>query len=70
MASEWIGWPASSTLKVTWTASPSRSTLVTLPTLTPAIRTGEVSRSVVAFSNWALSWKPSLVNGIRFANAR
>ena len=38
--------------------------------LTPAIRTGELGRSVAAFSNVAWSWKPSLVNGIFFANAR
>ena len=70
LASSWIGWPSSSTVKVTSTALPSRSSEDTLPTLTPAIRTGEVGRRVAAFSNVACSWKPSLVNGIFFANAR
>ncbi len=53
-ASSWIGWPSSSTVNVTLARSPSRSTLVTSPTLTPAIRTGFDVRSVVAFSNVAV----------------
>ena len=41
-ASSWIGRPLSSTVKVTVVASPSRSVAITLPTSTPAIRTGEL----------------------------
>ena len=55
-ASAWIGWPSSSTLKVTSARSPPLpETSVTSPTLTPAIRTGEVGRRVAAFSNVACS---------------
>ena len=55
-ASSWIGRPASSTVKVTVVASPSRSVLITLPTSTPAIRTGDFSAMLaelvkVAFSS-------------------
>ena len=54
-ASSWIGWPSSSTVKVTSAVSPFASTPVTLPTLTPAIRTGEYVLNVAAFSNVAWS---------------
>ena len=46
--------------------SPSASTEVTLPTFTPAMRTGDVVRSVVAFSNVALSSVPPPMNGRSF----
>ena len=36
---------------------------LTLPTSTPAIRTGELGRIEFADSNWALTWKPC-VNGM------
>ena len=39
------------------------STALTLPTSTPAIRTGELGRIEFADSNCALTWKP-LVNGM------
>ena len=46
-------------------ASSPASTLVTLPTLTPAIRTGEPGRIEFADSNVALTWK-GVVNGMSF----
>ena len=49
------GWPPSSTEKVTSAASPTLRTLCTLPTLTPAMRTGESLRMLAAFSNTALT---------------
>ncbi len=55
VASSWSGSPSSSTVKVTSAASPEASTLVTLPTLTPAMRTGAVSRRVAGSANVALT---------------
>ena len=69
-ASVWIGWPSSDTVNVTFAASPAGSTEVTSPTLTPAIRTGAVSRSVAAFSNVALTSYPGLLHGSSLTYAR
>ncbi len=55
VASSWIGSASSSTLKVASAMLPSASTELTLPTLTPAIRTREFGFSVVAFSKVAWS---------------
>ena len=55
VASSWIGRPSSETVNVTVAFSPSRPTSVTSPTLTPAIRTGDVVRMFAAFENVALS---------------
>ena len=57
VASLWIGRPLSLISIVTTAASvpACRSILVTLPTLTPAMRTGEFSRIEFADSNTALS---------------
>ena len=49
------GCPSSLTEKVTFETSPSSSILVTSPTLTPAIRTGDVGRSVAEFSKVAVT---------------
>ncbi len=56
-ASSWIGRPALPTVIVTITASlplPARSTFLTLPTSTPAIRTGEPFLRLLEDSNAAL----------------
>ena len=55
VASLWIGRPSSSIVNVTSAMFPCELTLVTLPTLTPAIRTGDFGFRVVAFSNVAWS---------------
>ena len=55
-ASTWIGRPASLTVKVTTELSPFRSSPVTSPTLTPAIRTGALSEMFAALAKVALSW--------------
>ncbi len=68
-ASSWIGCPESSTVKVTSETSPTLRVLTTLPTLTPAIRTGESLRMLAAFSNTALS-SYSEVNGSDLVIAR
>ena len=70
VASLWIGRPLSAISIVTTAAVPSpASTLLTLPTSTPAIRTGEPGRSELTDSNTAFSWKPR-VNGTSLAKPR
>ena len=55
VASLWTGRPLSSIRMVRIAPSrPARSTLVTLPTSTPAIRTGEPGRMLLELSNAAL----------------
>ena len=54
-ASSWIGRPAPSTVKVTSVLSPSRPTSITLPTSTPAIRTGEFFEMLTPLEKVALS---------------
>jgi hypothetical protein len=66
VASSWIGRPSSLTVNVASAWSPSSSTEVTSPTLTPAIRTGELGVSVAAFSKTALTTCPSRANGKTF----
>ena len=65
VASSWIGSACLLICSVTTDVSlPSpASTLATLPTLTPAIRTGEPARIEFADSNVALTWK-GVVNGM------
>ena len=72
VASSWIGSASSSSFIVTTTAGespPAGSTLDTLPTSTPAIRTAWFCWIGGAFSNVALSSK-GCVNGMSFAKAR
>ena len=61
VASSWIGSPASLISIVTsaWSVPSFGSTYLTLPTLTPAIRTGEFGRSELADSNTAWTRNPS-----------
>ena len=54
-ASSWIGRPAPLTVKVTVVASPSRSVEITLPTSTPAIRTGELRAMLAELAKVAFS---------------
>ena len=54
-ASSWIGRPESSTVKVTLVLSPSRSVEMTLPTSTPAIRTGELRAMLAELEKVAFS---------------
>jgi hypothetical protein len=54
-ASSWIGWPEPSTVKVTVVALPSRLVEITLPTSTPAIRTGELRAMLVELAKVAFS---------------
>ena len=54
-AFSWIGRPVSSTVKVTVVASPSRSEEITLPTSTPAIRTGDFSAMLAELAKVAFS---------------
>ncbi len=71
VASSWIGSPASLTSMTTsvWSV-PSRGLIdLILPTLTPAIRTGELTRSPLDDSKTALTRKP-LVNGMSFVKPR
>ena len=58
VASSWIGSACFCSESVTTDVSESlpASTLATLPTLTPAIRTGEPTRIELADSNVALTW--------------
>ena len=67
VASSWIGSAESLISSVTsaWSVPSLGSTFLTLPTLTPAIRTGEFGRSELADSNVALTRKPC-VNGMSF----
>ena len=56
VASLWIGRPSFETVNVTLAMLPFAAlTDSTVPTLTPAIRTGDLGFSVVAFSNVAWS---------------
>jgi hypothetical protein len=57
-ASSWIGRPEPSTVKVTVVLSPSRLAEMTLPTFTPAIRTGELVAMFAEFANVALTSYP------------
>ena len=57
-ASLWIGLPAPLTVKRTTVASPSRSAVITLPTSTPAMRTGEFLEMFTPFEKVALSSYP------------
>ena len=54
-ASSWIGRPSPLTVKVTVVASPSRSVEMTLPTSTPAIRTGELLAMLAELAKVALT---------------
>ena len=60
VASSWIGSPLSLISIVTsaWSVPSLGLTDLTLPTLTPAIRTGELTRSELADSNTALTRNP------------
>jgi hypothetical protein len=71
VASSWIGSADFLSSSVTTASSvPSlASTFLTLPTATPAIRTGEFSRSELADSNVALTRKPC-VKGMSFVKPR
>jgi hypothetical protein len=55
VASEWIGRPRDSISIVTSPALPSRLTERTLPTSTPAIRTGDFGWMFTAVANTAFS---------------
>ena len=71
-ASRWIGSPRSCILIVTSEAvesPPTGLTSATLPTSTPAIRTGEFTWIALALSNTALNRYGS-VNGMSLANAK
>jgi hypothetical protein len=50
-----IGRPLPATVKVTVVLSPSRPTSITLPTSTPAIRTGELVEMLTPLEKVALS---------------
>ena len=72
MRVSWIGRPPSFTFIVTTVASessPAGSIFDTLPTSTPAIRTGELRPMFWAFANMALS-SNGLVNGTSFEKAK
>ncbi len=70
VASLRIGRPESETVNVASARRPCEETPVTCPTVTPAIRTGDLGFSGPTFSNVACSWYPGLVNGMCFVNAR
>ena len=57
-ASLWIGRPEPSTVKPTVVASPSRSTEITSPTSTPAIRTGDLVEMLTPLAKVALTSYP------------
>ena len=63
VASVWIGRPLFSISIVTRPVWPSRLIEATLPTSTPAMRTGDFEWMFTAELNWALSRKPCL-NGM------
>ena len=56
VASEWIGRPRDSISIVTSPALPWRLIELTLPTSTPAMRTGDLGWMLSAVANSALSW--------------
>jgi hypothetical protein len=62
-------WSCSCRVTTEVSESPLGSTLPTLPTLTPAIRTGEPVRIELADSNVALTSK-GVVKGMSFVNPR
>ena len=67
VASSWIGSAESLSSSVTsaWFVPSLGATVLTLPTATPAMRTGEFTRSELADSNVALTRNP-WVNGMSF----